>query len=310
MNTKKALLIARYSARNSVRGGVGLVFLLLSLTFGLVVANALLSPVEMLTKEVLEMTGDAPKERVTEQVLERMMEQARTPVAWLLTPAETGDEDVDEQAAEAAEDWAEYLLADRPAILSAIWMVLLFGWPLIVACGAFDLTAGDIASRQLRYHLLRADRSSIFFGRLLGMTLTFAIVLLMLGATISGYLMIKLPLYEVTDVLAWTGYSLLALAVVTLPYVGLCSWISTSIASSFGSLTVVSLIIGGVPLFAMFARSAYEPAGNISYLLPWGYQTRLFHNDPAQVALAAGGCLAQAAVFFWLGHRKFTRRDL
>ena len=51
MQLSKSLLIARYSARYSVRGGVGLVFLLLSLTFGLVVANALLSPVEMLMKE-------------------------------------------------------------------------------------------------------------------------------------------------------------------------------------------------------------------------------------------------------------------
>jgi hypothetical protein len=45
-------------------------------------------------------------------------------------------------------------------------------------------------------------------------------------------------------------------------------------------------------------------------LLPWGYQLRLFHPDLSQVALAAGGCLLHAALFTWLGHRKFTTRDL
>ncbi|MFN3241586.1 MAG: hypothetical protein ACE37K_08750 [Planctomycetota bacterium] len=310
MDVNKSLLIARYSARYSVRGGVGLVFLLLSLTFGLIVAHTMLSPVEMMTNQVMEHDPDASRDEIRADVLERLMRQARQPVAWLLSAPESGDPDVDRANADEADAWADYLLEERPSILSAIFMILLFGWPLIVAFGAFDLYAGDISSRQLRYQLLRADRTSIFVGRLLGMLITFALVLLMLGVTISGYLALKLPLYDGGAVVSWTLYSMLALAVATLPYVGLCSWISASIGSAFGSLTIVSLIIGGVPLLAMIARNTYEPAQYINYVLPWGFQTRLFHNEPSQVALAATGCVAQAALFFWLGHRKFVRRDL
>ena len=86
--------------------------------------------------------------------------------------------------------------------------------------------------------------------------------------------------------------------------------ISAAIGSSFGSLTVVSVIIGGVPLLAMIARNTYEPASCISYVLPWGYQLNLFHNETGEVMLAGALCLLQAAFYGWLGYRTFTRRDL
>ncbi len=310
MDTRQTSLIARYSARYSVRGGVGLVFLLLSLTFGLMVAHLTLQPVEMLSKQVQERMGDQDPEKVTAEVLDLLIEQAAPAVSWVLSKRETGDADTDEAEAEQADAWASYLLNDRPAMLSAIFLILLFGWPLIVAFGAFDLYAGDISSRQLRYQLLRADRGSIFFGRLFGTLITFLIVLVLLGLVVSVYMGAKLPLYGWGELLSWAFYGVTALAIVTLPYVALCAWISSSIGSSFASLTIVSLIIGGVPLLAMFARMTYEPASYISYLLPWGFQTRLFHNEPMQVVLACAGCGVQTALFGWLGYRKFTRRDL
>ncbi|MCB9877535.1 MAG: hypothetical protein H6835_08045 [Planctomycetes bacterium] len=308
MDTKKALLIARYGARYSVRGGVGLVFLLLSLTFGLMVAHLTLQPVELLSKQVQERMQDEPPEKVTERVLERLTDEARRPVAWLLSER-TAAEATPEQD-RRANAWAEYLLKDRPAMLSAIFLILLFGWPLVGAFGAFDLYAGDISSRQLRYQLLRADRASIYFGRLIGTTVTFVLVLTLLGATVAVYMAAKLPLYALTDVLAWTVYGVLALTVVTLPYLALCAWISASVSGAFTSLTVVSLVVGGVPLVAMFGRMSHEAAGYVNFLLPWGFQTRLFHYEPTQVALAGAGCALQTVLYTWLGYRKFTRRDL
>lgn len=310
MDTRKSALIARYSARYSVRGGVGLVFLLLSLTFGLLVAHSMLQPVEQLSLQVQEQMQDEPEEVVQEKVLTRLTNFAEEPVAWVLKDRETGDDEVDRAAADRADAWADYLLHDRPAMLSAIFLILLFGWPLVVAFGAFDLYAGDIGSRQLRYQLLRCDRSSIFFGRLFGTLLTFAFVLLLLGLTVSLYMAAKLPMYEASELVSWALYGVLALAVATLPYVALCSWISAAVGGSFSSLTIVSLIIGGVPLITMFARMSWSQAEYINYLLPWGFQTRLFHHEPMQVALAIGGCALQTLLFGWLGHRTFTRRDL
>lgn len=311
MDRRQTLLIAKYSARYSVRGGIGLVFLLLSLTFGLMVAHTMLQPVEMVVKEVTANNPDADKDETTEMVLEELVDQVTPVVSWML--ADKTDEDDAEagrEAGEAADAWADYLLREQPAVLSAIFLILLFGWPFIIAFGAFDIYSGDIGSRQLRYQLLRVDRGSIFVGRLLGMLVTFALVLMLLGVTVVVYMGAKLPLYSWSSLIAWALQGVAAILWVSLPYVALCSWISASIGSSFGSLTICSLVIGGVPLFAMLGRVTHEAAGYVNYLLPWGFQTRLLHHEWSQVALAGGACLLQAAIFTWLGYRKFTRRDL
>ncbi len=313
MDTRQVSLIARYSARYSVRGGIGLVFLLLSLTFGLVVAQLTLQPVEMIVKQEQQQSkkkAAMDKDELTRRVVARMVPEIRPVVAWFLTPAVAPGEEPDEDAVEEGKRFAAHLTEEHPMLLSAILLILLFGWPLCASFGAFDLYAGDIASRQLRYQLLRADRASIYFGRLLGVMATFSIVLAMLGATIAVYMGLKLPIYAMGDLLAWAAYGVVALLVVTLPYVALCAWVSAAVSSSFVSLTVTSAIIGGVPLLAIGGRMAWAPLRHLDMLLPWGFQTRLFHPDLGQVGIAVAGCLLQTVLFGWLGYRKFTTRDL
>ena len=62
MKSRHVLLIAKYSARYSVRGGIGLVFVLLSLTFGLLVSNTILHNVE-LAAQVKAASAVAPPAR-------------------------------------------------------------------------------------------------------------------------------------------------------------------------------------------------------------------------------------------------------
>jgi len=307
VNSRHVLLVAKYSARYSVRGGIGLVFLLLSLTFGLMVAHVMLQPVEIGAIEIAKHSRSGDKQEATQEALEIITRQAKPVVAWMLKPS---SEEPDRAADRAADEWTDFLLDDRPSLLSAIFLILLFGWPLVVAFGAFDLYSGDIGSRQLRYQLLRVDRGSIYFGRLLGMLVTFALVLLLLGTTVTAYMGFKLALYPWPALLGWGAYGTVALVVVSVPYIALCAWISTAFGSSFASLTIASLVIGGVPLFALLGQRMHEYASYANYLLPWGFQMRLFHHEPAQVALAVGGCALQTALFTWLGYRKFTRRDL
>jgi ABC-type transport system involved in multi-copper enzyme maturation permease subunit len=205
----------------------------------------------------------------------------------------------------------DFLLLKRPAMLSAIFLILMWGWPFIVACGTFDLYAGDIASRQLRYQLLRADRGSIFVGRLLGTLVTFICVLLLIGTIVPLYMGFKLPVYSWGSLCGWSLYGTVAMIVMSLPYIALCAWISAAVGSAFGSLTIASVVIGGVPLIVTLGGGLTpEFARWLKYALPWGYQTRLFHHEPLQVAAAAAGCVAMTALFLWLGYRKFTRRDL
>jgi len=308
MNRRHITLIASYSARYSVRGGIGLVFLLLSLTFGLLVAHIMLQPVELGMRIIHERGHAGSPEEVQKEVLARITEVAKPVVSWMLsqkTLSELGDPDRD------ADRWASYMLEERPALLSAIFLILLFGWPFIVSFGAFDLYASDISSRQLRYQLLRADRGSIFFGRLLGMLVTFVAVLVLLGVTVTAYMGLKLPaMYSWGALIPWALYGTGAMICVSLPYIALCGWISSAIGAPFASLTVNSLIIGGVPLLATLGKMTHEYAGYLLYTLPWGFQTRLFHHEPAQVGLAVAGCMLLTALFTWLGYRNFTTRDL
>jgi ABC-type transport system involved in multi-copper enzyme maturation permease subunit len=246
-----------------------------------------------------------------ERVLDDLTRQAKPVVSWMLSARTDSDDfEAERLARKDADTWATYLLEERPSILSAIFLILLFGWPLVVAFGAFDLYSSDIGSRQLRYQLLRTDRGSIYTGRLIGMVLTFVLVLLLLGATVTLYIGLKLPVYSWPALLAWSAYGVLALIVASLPYVALCAWVSACFGSAFGSLTISSLVIGGVPLFAMLGRNTHEAASYLNYVLPWGFQTHLFDHRPANVALAIGGCALQTALFAWLGYRKFTTRDL
>ena len=312
MNRRQTLLIAKYSARYSVRGGIGLVFLLLSLTFGLVVADTMLRPVEAISKQVAERSRSSDPDETTREVIKSLTQQVKPVVSWLLSSkAENAKEAAGgRRGDEDAEAWAEYLLDGRPGMLSAIFLILLFGWPLVVAFGAFDLYAGDIGSRQLRYQLLRADRGSIFFGRLLGTLLTFVAVLVLLGITVTVYMGCKLSVYAWPDLAAWAVYGTVAMVCVSVPYIALCAWLSAASGSSFFSLTMASLAIGGVPLLSIFASVNNQFGHYLLYVLPWGFQTRLFHHEPSQVALAVGGCAGQALLFTWLGYRKFTTRDL
>ena len=140
--------------------------------------------------------------------------------------------------------------------------------------------------------------------------MTFIAVLTLLGLTVTIYMGCKLSVYPWSSLLGWACYGTAAMIVVSLPYIALCAWISASTASSFVAMTLTSLVIGGVPLVAMIARMTHEAGGYVQYLLPWGYQMRLFHPDLAQVGLATAGVVAQTALFTWLGYRAFTRRDL
>ncbi|MEO0478878.1 MAG: hypothetical protein AAF196_05305 [Planctomycetota bacterium] len=316
MDQRRTRLVAAHSSKYSLRSGVGLIFILLSLMFGLIVAQSLLSPVERLARDVAKQQGaETPEEReeLRREVLDQIVDQARPAVAWVLGSSSVDkieDETERVEAREDYEEWTSSLLDDKPALLSAILLVLLWGWPFVVAVGAFDLVSSDVGSRRIRYQLLRVDRSSIFFGRLFGTVLTFIAVLVMLLGVVVLYMGLKLPYYEMSDLISWGAYGGLCLVVVSLPYIALCSWISATVSSAMASLTLSVLVIGGIPLFSVLGGQTSEHADKVLYLLPWGTQSHLFHHDTTLSVGAMLGCLGYTALFTFLGHRKFVTRDL
>lgn len=311
MNYRHVKLIGLYSTKYSIRGGVGLVFLLLSLIFGLSVAHSLLQPVELLVKEGAKRSIELTREDVVNQIKDERI--VRGTVGWVLGSSaieEIEDPEEKQAAEEELEKWTDHLLDDHPALLSAILMVLLWGWPFVTIMGAFNLFSGDTQSRGIRFHLMRADRSSIFFGRVLGMVFAHALVLLFLTLTIVLYMGAKLPFYGWGPLLTWGLQGCLVLIILSIPYIAASAWVSAAIDSPMVSLIVITLLVGGIPALALIGRINWEPLENITYLLPWGTQIYLQHHSLGHFLAATLGCLGYAAVFLYLGHRHFTRRDL
>jgi ABC-type transport system involved in multi-copper enzyme maturation permease subunit len=289
-------LISAYTLRHMIRSGAGLVFLILTLFFGLFVASLILAPIEQ-----IEQVDAAQRE----MALEGLMSVARTPVEWVLLGS-AGVEPSPELEAQR-ERWSSNLLYDRPAALSAIFVVLLFGLPFLLPFVGFNQTAGEIGNRGLRYLLLRTERANIFFGRMLATMLFAVLVIGLTVATIALYVGLRLDLYPAVAVFGWSLYGFGVLSVLALPYVALCAWVSSSNESALASFGICELIVGGILIVAAFGG---EYAGWLEYALPWGIQNRLFAPDVAQVLLAVGACLGYAGVFAALGHWKFTHRDL
>lgn len=304
VNARQLGLICRYSIRHSLRSGSALVFLLLAVFFGLLVANSIIAPFEA------QVARAGPAGMSETEVEEALVGFARPAVEWVIAPHPSGDPAKQLAGEERTRRWADYLLDERPAILSAIFLILLFGMPLLIPFGAFNQTAGDIGSRSLRYLLLRTERINIFLGRLLAAAAFTVAVQALVIATIALYLWLKVGVYGGAAIAGWSMRGFLAIAVSGVPYVAVCAWISAARDSAMTSLVVANVVIGGVLLGPALGAFAWEPARFAAYLLPWGVQNDLLAPSAGAVAAAFGACVLYTAAFVWLGARTFERRDL
>ena len=218
-------LIAKTHVRYSIRGGAGLIFLIISMLAGLMMAGIVISPVE----DIQRMEKKAGGEGNTQKVLDEVVHKVGIPAIKRFT---SGDE-----------EQAKYLALEKPALVSAFMVILMFFLPFLVSLGAFNQTAGDIGNRGLRYQLLRTERVNIFVGRFLGTAAFTFLVLGALMALVMLYLVIKAKFYPAGDVVLWMLRGYLAMVVYALPWIALCAWISTVIDSAFGSLVVAVLIV-------------------------------------------------------------------
>ncbi len=285
-------LISRTHVRYSIRGGAGLVFVFLSLLCGLLIANVVISPVEGIQK-IQEKSGQSTD---TREILDEVVDKVGYPAVT--------------RFAGASDEQADYLLKEKPALISAFIIVLIFFLPFLISLGAFNQTSGDIANRGLRYQLLRTERPNIFLGRFIGTFLFSLIVLAILVGVVMAYLVFKARFYDSGSVVLWLAQGYLAMAIYSLPWVALCAWVSTGIDSPFGALVIDQLLIGFWPILVYMAKGALPAAGNLGYLMPWGWKWWLVHPSPLHWLVGTVVMLAFTALFLWLGLRHFQKRDL
>jgi len=312
-------IIAYYWSRYIVRSGSGLAYLMIALIFGLFSAQILIMPVEKFIQQ---------KQDVSESNLQNIrysiINIEKPIVQYVLgvksfkevgqdLPNDLMNTMISKPVAEDSmgfDRWTSFLLVKRPALLSAIFLILFFGMPFVVTYLAFNQLSGDVQSRGLRYLLLKTERGNIYFGRFLGTIVFSTLVTALIIAVITFYLAMKLRIYPAMSLIGWSLHGFMALSLLMLPYIALCAMISASIDSPMLSFVVANLIIPGVLITAAIGRIAWAPLKYINYLLPWGWQNHLLHPSPIHLLMALLGCLVYTAIFLMPGYYIFEKRDL
>ncbi|MDT8301457.1 MAG: ABC transporter permease subunit [Sedimentisphaerales bacterium] len=321
INITHIRLISLYWSRFAVRSGSGLVYLMIALVFGLSVAHIIIMPVERLMALQKKQTGQTNPQAINKAILDigqpiiqfvlgiKTFEQVakEAAVTQMSPPIDTS---TSAQSTPGYDPWTDFLIQKKPALLSVIFLILIFGMPFVISFLAFNQISGDIQNHGLRYLLLRTERCNIFFGRFIGTALFSTAVMAIIIATITFYLGMKTRLYPAPDLTIWALQGFLALSILMVPYIAVCSLISASVNSPFLSLVLAKVIIAGVLLTAILGSFAWKPAKYILYALPWGWQNNLLHPALAHWLVAVFASLAYTAFFLALGYIRFETRDL
>jgi len=288
-------IIAGTWMRFSLRTGGGLMTILVVLIAGLSIAAAFTAPIEMVMQQSNDLGHTTGEAASTIDRVARSPEVAR--VAEWVTGADASQ--------------VNYLLQRQPALLSAMWLIMLMSFPFITGLGAFNQTSGDIGNRGLRYLLLRTERPNIFIGRFLGTVGFIAASVALMLAIVALYIGVKFNIYPLGELLAWTAQGYLAVILLCLPYVAMCAWMSGLLDSAFGSYAICTLLIGFPIVFFKFANFASH--GKIPWLerlVPWGWKYDLLAGDLGTRLLAVLVMAGFTVGFLALGLRGFRKRDL
>ena len=290
-------LFARHSVRHGVRGGAGLIAIFATLLVGLVMASLVITPLEALDKQI-QSHGEldsAQVQQVQEQTREDVMKVAKKAMGWAIG---------------ASDAQVDYLTTDKPALISAILILLMVVTPLFACLGAFNQTSGDNATRGLRFLLIRTERPNIFVGRFIGTLLFMAAVFALLFAVLGIYILAKIHVHPPGAMAAWLVGGYFRMLLFAMPYIAMCAWLSGAIDSPFGSL-VLSLTVAYVwPLFVAIGAGQNHAFGYLGYLTPWSFKWWLFSERAWMVGVAAIVMLAFTALLVWFGLSRFKKRDL
>jgi hypothetical protein len=333
INWQHVLILARTYIRYAVRGGSGLVFLIIFLIVGLSIAGAIIDPLKKLYEQMEEQQKELPagaKRLEREDLVKALAQEVRPLIAWWVGSDEEqqprmgrrgrGQPAPQQQPAELPKDkrdpFLDHLVVSHPPILSVFMLILLAFVPFTVCLGSFNQLSGDIGSKGLRYLLLRTERINIILARFIATILFTTITTLGMMLVVVLYMYIAFRTDSLMTLLTWGLAGWFATLVITLPYICLCTWMSAVFDSPFVTLVLCFLLVGGPVILLKIANWTLPKllrVDNLDWLerlTPWGWKYELLHPDISQVCLAMLIALGYAVVLFLLAIRHFLKRDL
>lgn len=294
IRTPHLKLIAGHAVRHGIRGGAGLMAMLMTLVVGLGLASVVINPLDN-ANQIADRMSAADAAQIQAETAQMVIKIARTAIDWAVEPSP---------------GQLNYLTRDQPAIVSAILVLLFLVTPLLSCMAGFNQTSGDIGSKGLRFLLIRTERTNIFLGRFIGTYLFSAVVYLLLFAILAIYMAVKVKVHPAGDMLSWLFFGYLRLMLFSLPYIAICAWVSCSIDSAFGSLMIALLLVYMVPLLFGVA-SGIEPKLHYGqYITPWGFKYLLLEPIGPRFLGGVAAMLGFTGFFMFIGMRHFSKRDL
>ncbi len=267
-----------------------------TLVLGLILANVVISPLDTVDKmSDSKRFSDEQREELKIETQRQVVKLGGKAIDWAVDPAPNE---------------LDYLTESQPTAVSAILVLLFLITPLLSCLGGFNQTSGDIATKGLRFLLIRTERPNIYIGRFIGTYVFSAVIYGILFAILALYMAIKVHVHPAGDMVAWLAQGYVRLLIFSLPYIALCSWISASIDSAFGSLVLCLLVAYMFPLLVGMATNINAGAHYLQYLTPWGYKYWLLCPIGAKFFGGIAVMLGFTAVFVTMGLRGFTKRDL
>lgn len=294
--------LLQHELRSLIRTRRVLVLLGLYLTVGGLAGFGYVKAVQVARDAALER---AEQEGVSEDRALALIDEAASPLATQILEGAAG--------AEEGQAIAESLATST--ILPVFFWASLAFLPFLILLSSFDTVSSELATKSLRYSVLRASRAEILFGKTSAHLLIFAAVSAVGALALIAMAAALIEGFSVTDNLPGFLRVWLLLLPFAACYVALATFASCTTQRGFFAL-LLSLIIAMGLRITGWTASAIDEAGDaaplraLRFVSPGHYHGGLWLADWSGPAISSAAYLGFAAVFLALAHAVLQRRDL
>lgn len=192
---------------------------------------------------------------------------------------------------------------------SAFWVIALYLFPMLCLTLAADQTSSDRARGTLRLLSLHTTRSSIFFGRFLGLLMIQALLLAL--AILATFILAIIREPALTTPAIQTALMVFVNLILLIAAYTAAMAVISLFTTSARQATIWAIILWIAIGIAIFWLAKYIPqAEQLKWVLPGAHIKSLLHHNNWQSLQLAVIPLLQTAVLLLIGYVVMKRRDV